>query len=62
MEAFSGVMPTYICLITLKPEIIALKGPLYIVNSSGPSTEPLGKPEFNSLELGAEANTLRGGF
>ena len=57
VEAFSGVMPTYICvlsayrwsLITQKPEIIALKGPLYIVKRSGLSSVPLGTPQFNSL-------------
>ena len=43
---------------SIKPEIITLRGAVYIVKSSGPSTEPWGTPQFNSLELETESRTL----
>ena len=42
--------------------MITLRGAAYKVKSSGPSTEPWGIPQFNSLELETECRTLNDCF
>ena len=45
-------------MIPLKPEIIKLRGAVYIVKSSGLSKGPWGMTQVNSFELETESRTL----